>query len=240
MLQPIQLFLLFIILPCSWAFQASNLLIRSRSSNALASRATPTGLGNSQRQRAAITGNCNSTEGHFLLGTTNNNDISRRSLLAGIGLASPFLLGQEESSAALSFGNRGKESKIRFVSPTTNASDALQSEQVDLDAYTLNSEICLLKLLPVKNPVFRGLERSVVGLSTLKSAQCKYAITVAFLAAVGARCCCRKLIFLTDTGMDNQTKSNSNGRQTLGKGNRIHDGCHCHGRHQAQQARARL
>ena len=131
--------------------------------------------------------------------TTSNSDITRRSVLAGFGLASPLVLGQEQSSAVLNFGsttgtNRGgKQSRIFFVSPDKNASDSLQSEQIDLDAYTLNSEICLLKLLPVKNPVFRGLERSVVGLSSLKSAVCKLRFNGPILV------CCVFMRFYTQT-----------------------------------------
>lgn len=161
----------------SQAFQSTNLLLQrdTRSSNALTRTAPTTNnnirLGHHQPRTSAAANNNNNSTDESLLIQTATNDISRRSLLAGLGLASPFVLHQEESSAVLNFGNREQQSKIFYVSSDKNASDSLQSEQLDLDAYTLNSEICLLKLLPVKNPVFRDLEKSVVGLSALKTSQ---------------------------------------------------------------------
>jgi hypothetical protein len=102
-----------------------------------------------------------------------SSSLQRRSLLLWMGLASSFGFSVQEVSAALQFGGRSKQSSLFFVSPDTNASDSLQREQVVLDPYALNSELCLLKLLPVKNQVFRGLENTIVGLSVLKSATCK-------------------------------------------------------------------
>lgn len=97
------------------------------------------------------------------------SSLDRRSLLFGLGLSSSLLMGGQEASAVLPFGKREKSSLL-FVNAKQNASDSLQGEQVDLETYTLNSELCLLKLLPVKNPVFRSLERSITSLSELKSA----------------------------------------------------------------------
>lgn len=94
----------------------------------------------------------------------------RRSII-GIGLASQFAIGMQEKASALSLGKRGKESKLFFVNLNKNASSSIQQEEIDLNAYTVTSELCLLKLLPIKNAVFRGLERTVVGVSTLKNAQ---------------------------------------------------------------------
>lgn len=96
--------------------------------------------------------------------------MDRRCLLFGFGLTSSLAFGGREASAALQFGRREKSSSLLYVNAKQNASDSLQREQIDLDQYTLNSELCLLKLLPVKNPIFRGLERSITGLSSLKSA----------------------------------------------------------------------
>lgn len=99
-------------------------------------------------------------------------DKSRRSMIIGMtALASSFVFGDLDEAFALPFGKRGMQSKLFFVNPDKNASASLQQEEIDLNAYTLNSELCLLKLLPVKNPTFRGLERSVIGLSSLKNAQ---------------------------------------------------------------------
>ena len=80
------------------------------------------------------------------------------------------LLRAPQEANAFPFVKQGAAaSKVIFVTPDKNATDSLQDQQSVLDDYTLNSELLLLKLLPVKNPVFRGLERSVVGLSSLKS-----------------------------------------------------------------------
>lgn len=178
MLQLAQIFLL-VFLPCTIALHALYLPLNpSRStehSDALTRRRNIfyTGLFTGSNHRAEWETEANNNINSTASCNSANNDITRRSLLAGFGVAGPLVLGQEPSSAALNFGAGKQSSRIFFVSPDKNASDSLQSEQVDLDAYTLNSEICLLKLLPVKNPVFRGLERSVVGLSSLKNAVCK-------------------------------------------------------------------
>ena len=180
MLQFARIFLL-VCVPCCIAFQTLKFPLKSprstENSDTLARRRNHfcTGLFTGSDDLAEWNTQANNNINATTPSNSTNNDITRRSLLAGFGLAAPLVLGQEPSSAALNFGagNRGKQSRIFFVSPDKNASDSLQSEQVDLDAFTLNSEICLLKLLPVKNPVFRGLERSVVGLSSLKSALCK-------------------------------------------------------------------
>jgi len=81
------------------------------------------------------------------------------------------LLRAPQEANAFPFVKQGAAaSKVIFVTPDKNATDSLQDQQSDLDDFTLNSELLLLKLLPVKNPVFRGLERAVVGLSSLKGA----------------------------------------------------------------------
>lgn len=88
-----------------------------------------------------------------------NWDLNRRSMLVStMGLISPYVGGGQQQASAFSFAKRG-ESKVTFINFNKNASDSLQREEIDLGAVKLNSELCLLKLLPVKNPVFRGLER---------------------------------------------------------------------------------
>jgi hypothetical protein len=115
----------------------------------------------------------------------------RRSLLMmGLGMASPFLvrvpttatISNDPQNAAWAvlptFARRDKEkNKVFFVGSTKNASDSLQRAQTDLgqQPMTSTSEQWLLKLLPVKNPVFRQLERAVVAISTLRYTQ-EYAV----------------------------------------------------------------
>ncbi|CAB9519812.1 cis-trans isomerase [Seminavis robusta] len=98
-------------------------------------------------------------------------DPYRRSFLFGIGLATPFCLSDQNEASALPFGRGDTKKGVFFVGGDKNASESLQGETASLAQIDLTSELCLLKLLPVKNPVFRGLERSVVALSTLRNAQ---------------------------------------------------------------------
>ena len=112
------------------------------------------------------------------------SDSSRRSLLWSMGIISPLvtMLGglnnQNKAWAALPFGKRPdttEKNKVFFVGSSKNASDSLQRVQADLGQCDLTSEQCLLKLLPVKNPIFRGLEKSVLAIFALKNTQ-EYAI----------------------------------------------------------------
>jgi len=188
----------------------------------------------------------------------------RRSLLfrSGLVVASPIMMmlsQPEQSSAVLSFGTTvggEKESRVVFYSPNKNASDALQSEQSDLSTYALNSEICLLKLLPVKNPTFRGLERSVVGLSSLKTAPREFFFRF-FLGRRVPVCCCTAIFCFTistntfllvrfvclflllhhqqraTTPPTCPKKKTKSGSKIVGKGKIQHDGCNQYSRQQA-------
>ena len=140
----------------SLTLQNSNTLSRSRNFDS---------IGGSRLSTQLTSDNSNST--------TCRSEISRRSLLLGFGLVGPFLVREQDEASALPFVNvnKAKESRVFFVTPDKNASDSLQREQIDLDSYARSSELCLLELLPVKNPIFRGLERSVTVLSSLKTAQ---------------------------------------------------------------------
>ena len=106
--------------------------------------------------------------------STNDWHWNRRSVVLGLlGLTTPYCyLADQPVASAFPFQRRG-ESKLFFINANKNASESIQKESIDLDAYQLNSELCLLKLLPVKNPVFRGLERTVIELSSLKNSQGK-------------------------------------------------------------------
>lgn len=120
--------------------------------------------------RNHVTLHCNLTDFASSSGfPTSVSLLNRRILLFGLGLSGSFAFGGQGASAALQFGKREKRA-LFFVNANKNASDSLQGEQTDLNQYALNSELCLLKLLPVKNAVFRGLERSITGLSSLKTA----------------------------------------------------------------------
>jgi hypothetical protein len=85
----------------------------------------------------------------------------RRALLFTAGAVLPT-----SASAAL-FG-RGKKD-LYFLDTRDEISDSVRTEQVDTPDPTLSSQYALLKVLPVKNPVFRTLESNVEQVSLLRS-----------------------------------------------------------------------
>jgi hypothetical protein len=86
---------------------------------------------------------------------------ARRSFLIAGGLST--VMSQTESANAAKW--LGRKSGLYVIDDT---SDAVPKEQVDTPIPTLSSEYALLKMLPVKNPVFRMLEQNIETLSVLR------------------------------------------------------------------------
>lgn len=61
-----------------------------------------------------------------------------------------------------------KKSGLFVVDTRDDISDSMRTEQVDTPVPNLSSEYALLKVLPVKNPVFRTLEQKLEALSALR------------------------------------------------------------------------
>eukprot|EP00977_Amphora_coffeiformis_P000234 scaffold75_cov165-Amphora_coffeaeformis.AAC.10 len=104
-----------------------------------------------------------------------NNELGfseeRRALIAG-ALASQALLFPLSSSAInnpILSRFLDRPSSLYIVSPENNVTATPQREPLFSEPYYLSSEICLLKLLPVKNPVFRSLETDLISLSSLET-----------------------------------------------------------------------
>jgi peptidylprolyl isomerase len=95
----------------------------------------------------------------------------RRNLILGWGVGSSVLLGGKEAMAATLFSRLRPTgpSSLYVVTPGKNATDSMQKEPLDDVPTYLSSEVCLLKLLPVKNPFFRQLEASIESVSSLRT-----------------------------------------------------------------------
>jgi hypothetical protein len=91
------------------------------------------------------------------------SSIFRRALLVG----SSIFIGSTQASAASLFPRKPKSS-LYIVNTRDNVSDSVLKEQVDTPVPTLSSEYALLEVLPVKNAVFRTLERNIEALSSLR------------------------------------------------------------------------
>lgn len=140
-------------------------------------RLSPTLTRNEQK----IEGNAlrESTESRDNDGSATSKDSTRssnrRSLLVGWGIGSSLLGGrllQDDSASAatlLSRRSRPSPSSLYVVTPGKNVTDLMQKEPLQSVPYYLSSEVCLLKLLPVKNPFFRQLERSIQAISDLRA-----------------------------------------------------------------------
>ena len=102
----------------------------------------------------------------------NERDFSeeRRALIAGV-FASQALLFPHSASAVNPLLSRflDRPSSLYIVSPENNVTATPQREPLYSEPYYLSSEICLLKLLPLKNQVFRSLESSLISLSALET-----------------------------------------------------------------------
>ena len=98
-----------------------------------------------------------------------DHDEFRRALVAG-AIASPALLLSDSASAINPLLSRLLDRQSLYVlSPEKNVTATPQREPLYSEPYYLSSEICLLKLLPVKNPLFRSLETSITSLSSLET-----------------------------------------------------------------------
>lgn len=86
---------------------------------------------------------------------------NRRSFLIASGL-SPLVAHTEPASAARWLG---RKTGLYIID---DRSDSVRKEQVDTPIPALSSEYALLKILPVKNPVFRTLEQSIEKLSVFR------------------------------------------------------------------------
>ena len=112
-----------------------------------------------------------------LLASESTRDFSkqRRALLAGTLATQALLLSIHPASAATAAINPilsrlvNRPSSLYVVSPEKNVTATPQREPLFSEPYYLSSEICLLKLLPVKNPLFRSLETSITSLSNLET-----------------------------------------------------------------------
>jgi hypothetical protein len=95
----------------------------------------------------------------------------QRNLILGWGVGSSVLLGGKEAMAATLFSRLRPTgpSSLYVVTPGKNATDSMQKEPLDDVPTYLSSEVCLLKLLPVKNPFFRQLEASIESVSSLRT-----------------------------------------------------------------------
>jgi hypothetical protein len=91
------------------------------------------------------------------------SSILRRALLVG----SSLFVGSTQASAASLF-SRNQKSSLYTVDTRDEISDSVLREQVDTPVPTLSSEYALLKVLPVKNPVFRALQSNIEALSSLR------------------------------------------------------------------------
>lgn len=98
---------------------------------------------------------------------------NRRNVILGWGVGSSLLAGaagdNSASAATLFPRSASNPSSLYVVTPGKNVTEYMQREPLaDVPSY-LSSEVCLLKLLPVRNPFFRQLEASVQTISTLRS-----------------------------------------------------------------------
>lgn len=97
-----------------------------------------------------------------------SSDPRRRELIASTLISAlwPF-----PASAAGFFGRPPKAS-LYVLGPERNSTDSLQREPVEIeDQLALSSELCLLKLLPIKNPFFRQIQTEITRLSALRNAE---------------------------------------------------------------------
>lgn len=125
---------------------------------------------------AASDGEVSLSEALSPLEITCDFSTKRRALVAGV-VASPALLLSlcpESVSATppvtpILSRLLDRPSSLYVVSPTKNVTATPQREPLFSEPDYLSSEICLLKLLPVKNPLFRSLEASLTSLSILGS-----------------------------------------------------------------------
>jgi peptidylprolyl isomerase len=113
-----------------------------------------------------ITELCAAPEGNDIV-----DGLKRRNLILGWTFASSVLLGAKEATAAPLFSRMRatSPSSLYVVTPGKNATDYMQKQPLDGVPSNLSIEVCLLKLLPVKNPFFRQIEASISSVSSLRT-----------------------------------------------------------------------
>ena len=96
--------------------------------------------------------------------TNDNTDENRRRTLLSLGLIpAAAMTGSESAHAAAS------QKPFTFLVKTKNATEPIRKDPVDVETPSLSSETCLIRLLPVKNPVWQTLATSLLSLSSLRS-----------------------------------------------------------------------
>jgi hypothetical protein len=118
-----------------------------------------------------ITELCSAQEGNDCVDVDDARSNKRRNLILGWSVGSSVFLGAKEATAATLFSRMRptSPSSLYVVTPGKNATDYMQQQPLDGVPSFLSSEVCLLKLLPVKNPFFRQIEASITSVSSLRT-----------------------------------------------------------------------
>ena len=99
--------------------------------------------------------------------------VRRRHLLALVGAVAATTTSAcsaQNANAAPFFWGKPDNSLYTISPINRNATNSLMRTSTDIRPYETSVELCLLKLLPVKNPLFRQLEASIENLSSLRGA----------------------------------------------------------------------
>lgn len=89
----------------------------------------------------------------------------RRQLLLSLGLIPAASLVEPAFAEP-----KGRQPLNFFVAKkNTTSAESFRTDPVDVETPSLSSELCLLRLLPVKNPVFKALSGDIQSLSSLRS-----------------------------------------------------------------------
>ena len=90
---------------------------------------------------------------------------NRRRTLLSFGLVSATMMAVGEPAEAV----RRQSSTFLVTSKNATSVESFRKEPLFVEQVALSSEVCLLKLLPVKKPVFRELEGYINDISSLQS-----------------------------------------------------------------------
>jgi peptidylprolyl isomerase len=117
-----------------------------------------------------ITELCAAQEEKDCVDVDNARSNRRRNFILGWSVGSSVFLGGKEATAAPLFSRMRptSPSSLFVVTPGKNATDYMQ-QPLDGVPLALSIEVCLLRLLPVKNPFFRQIEASIASVSTLRT-----------------------------------------------------------------------
>ena len=92
-------------------------------------------------------------------------DDNRRKTLLSLGLIqAATMAGVEPAEAA-----RRQPFTFLVTKKNSTSAESFRKDPVDVETPALSSEICLIRLLPVKNPVFKSLDGYIQALSSLRS-----------------------------------------------------------------------